>query len=349
MPFTGGTYLNVFYVADTHIDAKLNPTKLSLFLSSKTITMFFPMRGDAHFRALGILPKQYYHHDEIPFEEIFNEAKKEMGMPVEFYETSWHSTYKLHHKKVQRFRKGNIFFVGDAAHVHSPAGGQGMNTGLLDAYNLAWKLALVLQGKAGANLLDTYHEERNPIAKDLLKTTDRLFAAMTTENAWYAFMRLCLMPFIIPFISKSKFLQKQLFLAVSQIRIHYAASSLSKGKAGKIKAGKRLPYFFVTQQGTVISIYDLLRQTITAPFTILSYNMPANDFASLDTNCFNVLPIEANANNTATLKQIGFPTFFVLVVRPDNYIAYISTTANTEALHSFMKEAYSLKMTNPLP
>ena len=140
--FAGGTYLNIFYVADTHVNAGINEEKLSLFLSKHRVTLLFPMKGSYHFRALGILPKEYYDRSEIPFDEILETAKTDMKMPVEFYDTQWHSTYKLHHKKVDQFSKGNIFFAGDAAHVHSPAGGQGMNTGLQDAYNLGWKLAL---------------------------------------------------------------------------------------------------------------------------------------------------------------------------------------------------------------
>lgn len=342
MSFTGGTYLNIFYVADTHVDSGFSSNKLSLFLTDKGVTMLFPMKGEHHFRALGILPKEYYHKDDLPFEEILNQAKAEMKMAVKFYDTNWHSTYRLHHKKVTHFNKDNIFFVGDAAHVHSPVGGQGMNTGLQDASNLAWKLALVQKNKAAPALLNTYHEERNPVANDLLKTTDRLFSIMASDNFWRSIFRLYFVPFFIPLITKSKAVRKQLFLIVSQIKINYKSSSLSKGKAGKIKAGLRLPYFMVTKNNELISIYQLVKENNTNQFTVLLYNVSSDNFVHLDTALFNIVSIEVNNTNSKAVKEAGFSESFVVVVRPDNYIGYISSVAKVKELTYFMKEAYSL-------
>ncbi len=343
VPFTGGTYEDVFYVTDTHVNAGLSSEKLSLFFSDRSITMFFPMQGDHRYRVLGVLPKEYYKRDDIPFEEIMNNIKKEIKKPMDFYDTNWHSTYKLHHKKVTHFSKDNIFFAGDAAHVHSPAGGQGMNTGLQDVYNLAWKLALVQKDKAAPALLDTYHEERDPVAKTLLKTTDKLFAAMISDNFYHIFLRLYIVPFFVPLITKLRFVRRLMFLTVSQILISYTSSSLSKGKAGKIKGGMRLPYFFVTQNDKTTSIYDLIKEKAINPFTILIYNLPADNFAQLDNSFFNLLPLEVNKANDTSLKEIGLPNSFVIVVRPDNYIAYISTKADANELSDFMNEAYFLK------
>jgi 2-polyprenyl-6-methoxyphenol hydroxylase-like FAD-dependent oxidoreductase len=337
--FTGGTYLNVFYVADTHVKAGFNEEKLSLFLSKHRVTMLFPMKGSFHFRALGILPKEYYNRTEISFEEILDKVKTEMEMPVEFYDTNWHSTYKLHHKKVERFSKDNIYFTGDAAHVHSPAGGQGMNTGLQDAYNLGWKLALVNKGKAAPALLETYHEERNPVATDLLKTTDRLFAAMIKDNFWYSLLRMYLVPFFVPLISKSRSVQRQLFLLVSQIKIAYLSSSLSKGKAGKIRAGMRLPYFMVTSQNIPVSIYYIVNSSST-PFTVLLFNVQDTNFSLPDKDLFSIITLEKIPENEESIKNADMPESFVAVIRPDNYIAYIDTTVKANEIDNFIKKAY---------
>lgn len=343
MEFSGGTYLNVFYVADTHVDAGFSANKLSLFLTGKAITMLFPMKGQHHFRALGILPKEYYHQNDIPFDEILAKAKAEMKMPVTFYDTTWHSTYRLHHKKVTSFNKDNIFFAGDAAHVHSPAGGQGMNTGLQDAYNLAWKLALVQKGKAGAQLLATYHEERDPIATELLKTTDRLFAVMSSVGFWPTFFRLYFVPFFVPLITKSRFVRKKLFRLVSQLDINYISSSLSAGKENKIPAGLRLPYFLLNQDGATIPIYDLINNRNTRPFSVLLYGVSNEGSDLLDRELFRCIQIDKNNNNDAAIKEAGFPSSFMIMVRPDNYIGYISSTANFKALTGLLKSAYSLK------
>jgi 2-polyprenyl-6-methoxyphenol hydroxylase-like FAD-dependent oxidoreductase len=341
VPFAGGSYLNIFYVADTYTKAGFSPDRLDMFLTKTGITLLFPMKGDNHFRVLGILPKEYYHRSEIPFEEILDTARAGMKMPVEFYDTQWHSTYKLHHKKVARFSTDNIFFAGDAAHVHSPAGGQGMNTGLQDSYNLAWKLALVAKGKAGAALLETYHEERNPIANNLLKTTDRLFSGMTTDNFLFGILRLWIVPYLVPSLVKFRSVRRQLFLLVSQIKIAYTSSSLSKGKAGKIRAGMRLPYFFVTVQGRPVSVYSLVNRS-PAPFTILLYNLEAGNLLLPDKELFHPIELEKNWANEKTFKSVGLPGSFIMVVRPDNYLAYISAELNLEEINRFMKNGYRL-------
>ena len=100
-----------------------------------------------------------------------------MGIDVE--RVNWFSTYRVHHRVASHFRKGRAFLLGDAAHVHSPVGGQGMNTGIGDAVNLAWKLADVVQGRAQAGLLDSYEPERIAFARRLVATTDRAFVAAT--------------------------------------------------------------------------------------------------------------------------------------------------------------------------
>ncbi len=339
--FEGGTYLNVFYVADTHVKAGFNEEKLSLFLSKHRVAMLFPMKGSFHFRALGILPVEYYNRNEISFEEILEKVKTEMEMQVNFYDTNWHSTYKLHHKKVERFSKDNIFFAGDAAHVHSPAGGQGMNTGLQDAYNLAWKLALVTKGKAAPALLETYHEERNPVATDLLKTTDRLFAGMIKDNLWFSLLRMYLIPFFVPLITKSRAIQRQLFLLASQIKIAYLSSSLSKGRAAKIRAGMRFPYFMVTSQNSPVSIYYIINHSSTT-FTVLLFNVPDTNLSLSDKDLFSVIILEKNPENESAVKTAGLPESFVAVIRPDNYIGYIATTLNTNEMDHFIKNAYFL-------
>lgn len=344
VPFSGGSYLDVFFVADTHVNGGFSSNKLSLFLRKNGVNMLFPMKGKDHFRILGILPVEYYHRDDLPFEEILDKAKTGMQMPVTFYDTNWHSTYRLHHKKVQHFSKDNIFFAGDAAHVHSPAGGQGMNTGLQDAYNLAWKLALVQKDKAGVALLHTYHEERNPVAENLLKTTDQLFSIMSTNSFWYGVFRLYFIPFFVPLITKSKTVRSQIFLLISQIKINYLSSSLSKGKAGKIQAGLRLPYFFVTQNGTTVSIYKLVKEKAINPFTVLFFNVPSDAFTQLDRSFFNLVSIEVNNINKKTFNEIRLSSSFIIVVRPDNYIGYISSNVEIQEINEFMKKAYYLNL-----
>lgn len=338
MEFSGGSYENVFYVADTHVKANVCLSKLNFFVANDTFNLLFPMMGEKRFRAIGILPKQYYHHNEISFENVSTQVNKDAEIDLGFNDTQWYSTYRLHHKKIKTFNKGNIFFCGDAAHVHSPAGGQGMNTGLQDAYNLAWKLALVIQQKAKEDLLETYHEERNPVAENLLKTTDKMFSIMSQNTKLDVLLRMYIMPALAPALMKFKSLRKEFFLMVSQTEINYVQSSLAKGKAGKIKAGIRFPYFQLSIHNDIISVFHLIRSNATQPFLLMHYNIETNILSNKD--LYTSVQIEKNSFNDDAFHKAGFPASFVCLLRPDNYIGYIaeafSSTEFNQYLHSFL-------------
>jgi hypothetical protein len=143
---------------------------------------------------------------------------------------------------VDRFREGPVFLVGDAAHIHSPVGGQGMNTGIGDAVNLGWKLAEVLRGRAPASLLDSYEPERRAFATRLVATTDRLFQIVTREGELARWVRTHLFPNVVPRVFDTERGRSYLFATVSQTRIQYRASPLSEGHAGVLRAGDRWPW-----------------------------------------------------------------------------------------------------------
>ena len=338
MEFSGGTYENVFYVADTHIKADVCLNKLNFFVAEDTFNLLFPMIGGRRFRAIGILPKQFYHHNEISFKEVSTQVNKDAEIDLGFYETQWYSTYRLHHKKIKTFNKGNIFFCGDAAHVHSPAGGQGMNTGLQDAYNLAWKLALVIQQKAKESLLGTYHEERNPVAESLLTTTDRMFSIMSQNKKIDVLLRMYIMPAIAPALMKIKSIRKKFFLLASQTEINYAHSSLAKGKGGKIKAGMRFPYLTLSINNEIISVFHFIRSNATQPFLLMHYNIETGN--SSNNGFYTSVQIERNSFNDDAFHKAGFSSSFVCLLRPDNYIGYIAETFDStefnQYLHSFL-------------
>jgi 2-polyprenyl-6-methoxyphenol hydroxylase-like FAD-dependent oxidoreductase len=127
---------------------------------------------------------------------IKNEAK----LSLDIHNVEWFSTYKVHTRRVNKFSTGRSFLAGDAAHIHTPSGAQGMNTGIQDAYNLAWKMALVLRGKSEETLLETYNEEGIENAKQLLKTTDRLFEFAGGREWFLAFLRTNVLPPVAEFI-----------------------------------------------------------------------------------------------------------------------------------------------------
>jgi hypothetical protein len=140
------------------------------------------------------------------------------------------------------FRKGHAFLLGDAAHIHSPAGGQGMNTGIGDAINLAWKLAAVLDGRASDRLLDSYEAERIEFARRLVATTDRVFSLATAEGGFADILRTRIVPFLLPKIVDFPFAREYIFRTVSQIALDYRDSPLSEGTAGDVHGGDRMPW-----------------------------------------------------------------------------------------------------------
>ena len=151
------------------------------------------------------------------------------GMHIDVERVNWFSTYRVHHRVADHFRSGRAFILGDAAHIHSPVGGQGMNTGIGDAVNLAWKIAAVLHGRANASILDSYEPERIAFARRLVATTDRAFTGVTSGGVIAHLVRLQIVPLLIPQLFKLAPVRRLMFLTISQTTVNYRGSSLAKG------------------------------------------------------------------------------------------------------------------------
>ena len=155
---------------------------------------------------------------------------------------NWFSTYHVHHRVAEHFRTGRAFLLGDAAHIHSPAGRQGMNTGIGDAINLAWKLAAILAGRAPDRLLNSYEAERIGFARRLVATTDRVFSFVTAEGRIADILRTRVAPVLLPRVMSFEAAREYIFRTVSQITLNYRGCSLSVGSAGHVHGGDRLPW-----------------------------------------------------------------------------------------------------------
>ena len=172
--FPGGTYAGLFYVADVEASGPATDFELHVDLDLADLLIVFPMKGKGFVRLVGSVRDEPASGDrELTFDDVSSRAIEHLKLTIA--KVNWFSTYRVHHRVTNSFRKGRAFLLGDAAHIHSPVGGQGMNTGIGDAVNLAWKLAAVLNGQAGDSLLDTYELERIGFARRLVATTDRVF------------------------------------------------------------------------------------------------------------------------------------------------------------------------------
>jgi 2-polyprenyl-6-methoxyphenol hydroxylase-like FAD-dependent oxidoreductase len=149
-------------------------------------------------------------------------------MRIDVRKVNWFSTYHVHHHVANQFRKGRTFLLGDSAHIHSPVGGQGMNTGIGDAVNLAWKLAAVLGGRATEALLDSYGPERIGFARRLVATTDRAaFTFITSTGPMARQIRRNVAPFAVPALFEIKAFCRFAFRSTSQTAITYRGGPLA--------------------------------------------------------------------------------------------------------------------------
>jgi len=239
--FAGGVYAHLFYVADVEASGATMNGELHVALDKTDFLAVFPLKGEGRARLIGTVRKEAEHqHEALSWNDVSRRVLEWIGIDVA--RVNWFSTYRVHHRVAAHFRKRRAFLLGDAAHIHSPVGGQGMNTGIGDAVNLAWKLAVVLHGQAGLSLLDSYEPERIAFARRLVATTDQAFTAVTSPGAIARLMRLHIVPLLIAPFFALKTARRFMFRTVSQTAVNYRGSSLSEGYAGRVQGGDRLPW-----------------------------------------------------------------------------------------------------------
>jgi 2-polyprenyl-6-methoxyphenol hydroxylase-like FAD-dependent oxidoreductase len=239
--FPGGTYRQLFYVADVEAAGPALNGELHIDLDDADFLGVFPLAGQGRARLIGtVRDERAGRADTLVFKDVSDRAINHLKVQVK--NVNWFSTYHVHHRVTEHFRKGRAFLIGDAAHIHSPAGGQGMNTGIGDAINLAWKLAAVLAGRAGDALLDSYEAERIGFARRLVATTDRVFSFATAEGRIAQIMRTRVAPVVIPIVASLGPVREFMFRTVSQITLNYRQGPLSGGVAGRVQGGDRLPW-----------------------------------------------------------------------------------------------------------
>ena len=346
--FPGAPYEQVFFVADTEATGPMRPHEVNVYLWRDGFHLLFPMRGNDHWRVVGILPPQLRHRDDLTFEEVIPAIRQEAGSALTFRSCSWFSTYRSHHRCAERFRDRRCFLLGDAAHIHSPAGGQGMNTGLQDAYNLAWKLAFVVAGTADPALLETYAQERIPVAQRLLRTTDRAFNLLVSERWAAGLFRTRVLARIAAFAMRFERVQTLAFRTISQTGIRYRASRLSKTLAQLPEdaphAGDRFPWLRLrlSEHGPVEDLFEKLDDT-RYNLLVIGQALPQQW-----RECGDLVRVQAIADdglNAQALARahIRAPAFYLL--RPDGHIGLAGTRLEPAAVTDYL-EASGIRIQN---
>jgi 2-polyprenyl-6-methoxyphenol hydroxylase-like FAD-dependent oxidoreductase len=344
--FPGAPYEHVFFVADVEATGRMVPDEVNAFLWRDGFHLFFPMRGQDHWRIVGILPPQLRGRQDVDFNSVVPSIQKEAGTSLVIKGCSWFSTYKIHHRSATQFRDRRCFVLGDAAHVHSPMGAQGMNTGLQDAYNLGWKLALVAKGQADEALLDSYHDERLPVARKLLNTTDRVFRLIVSDGWFAGLLRTRVLAKIAEFALRRSRVQRVVFGAVSQTAITYRGRSLSQA-AGTLphdapQAGDRFPWLKLQLRanGPVIDLMSKLEDT---RFHLLAFgqSVRSEDFAPVG-DLVEAHEIPAHAGNVAETDRCRIPRHSFYLLRPDGHVAVCGARLDAQVVIRYLKHCMRL-------
>ncbi len=341
--FPGAPYEHVFFVADTTMGGAMVADEINIFLLNDGFHLFFPMRGQDHWRLVGILPPELRGRSDLKFDELAPTLRAQAAAALDFRECHWFSTYRIHHRKAEPFRLGRCFLLGDAAHIHSPVGAQGMNTGLQDAYNLGWKLALVVNGQAREQLLDSYAVEREPVAERLLQTTDRLFSFVVSDHWVSRMLRTRVIANLPALAMRVDAARKLAFGTISQLGISYRQSPLSQTNPGlpdsSPRAGDRFPWMKLTfTPGAAAE--DLFARLDDTRFNLILIDQSVS---AVETDLpLDIHQIPYQPSNIAALARAGIrgPSYYLL--RPDGYIGLAGTRLRNGDVQRFFSDRMSI-------
>jgi 2-polyprenyl-6-methoxyphenol hydroxylase-like FAD-dependent oxidoreductase len=376
VPFEGSAYEEEFLLADVDLDWDRSRNSGHLWLHGDGILLSLPLPGERRWRLISdIAPAE---GEEAPqasvelFQELMAERAKDAKTNIS--NPTWMSNFKISRRMVTAYRRGRVFLMGDAAHIHSPVGGQGMNTGIQDAYNLAWKLVLVINGKAPEELLDTYEEERLPVARGVLNSTSASTNLVVSRNPVLQFIR----DRTLPRIMSSGFVQETLLKKVSQLDVNYRKSSLSKSYEsprallslknwlnfrGGPKAGDRTPQgrclrypsweetsLFREFEGTqfTLLLFDGSSQTVEGYAKLTRIARKIEELWSAYVKTYVVVagndkPENLNWDGPVLLdvkrdlhRTYGAGAEALYLIRPDGYVGFRSQTAREDRLLGYL-------------
>ncbi len=317
--FPGGTYDRIFYVADVVARGPITNHELHVALDDADLFAAFPLKGVGNVRLIGtVLRTAEARHEQLTWDDVSRLPVDRMGVVAE--KINWFSTYHVHHRVANRFRSGSAFLAGDSAHIHSPVGGQGMNTGIGDAVNLGWKLVEALKHPGTAAVLDSYEPERIAFAQRLVATTDRAFTFITRNGALARLIRRRIFPLVVPPLAAMQPVRRFMFRTLSQTAINYRGSGLSSGRAGSVHGGDRLPWV-PPEAGTTSDNYT--------PLTSMEWQVHVYGTASPD------LSAECGRRGLALsafrwrkeMATAGLVQNAIYFVRPDGHVALAGTDA----------------------
>ena len=321
--FAGSTYAHLFYVADVEASGPVMNGEVNLVLDEADFLAVFPLPRPGNARIIGtarIGGAQL--RESMTWDDVGKDILRRMRIDV--HRVNWFSTYRVHHRVAQHFGEGRAFLLGDAAHIHSPVGGQGMNTGIGDAANLAWKLIDVLRKQAPPRLLDTYEPERIAFAKRLVATTDRAFTVVTSAGPIARVVRTEIAPRVLPAAFALEPSRRFMFRTLSQTAIRYPDSWLSEGSAGDVHGGDRLPW---------VGDADNFAPLASLDWQVHVYGTRGREIAQTCER--RGLPLHVFPWSDGS-QRAGLERDAIYLVRPDGYVALADAQARAAALEAYL-------------
>jgi 2-polyprenyl-6-methoxyphenol hydroxylase-like FAD-dependent oxidoreductase len=378
--FAGATYPERFLLADLDIAWDLSHDEGHVWIGNEGLVAVIPLPGERRYRVIVPLPAEDSRAELTSEQQIAAEVEwvlrqrtkvplRRVGEPV------WASAFHIHRKLADRYRVGPVFLAGDAAHVHSPVGGQGMNTGIQDAFNLGWKLALAAQDRAAPGLLDTYESERRAVAENVLRGTDLGTRIVLADHPVSRTLR----ELLVPMVADLEPVRRRLLASISELRVGNRDSFLSvaadsevepglfrRGRRG-LRAGDRVPdaALLTHPDGEATSLFELFSQGWT--LLLIAGDHPAPETAArLESVARQVQEMVGNAVKASLVLQappvggVSVPVLIgsvgevervfgareglVALVRPDGYLAYRGRPEQAGELAAYLARVFAMRM-----
>jgi 2-polyprenyl-6-methoxyphenol hydroxylase-like FAD-dependent oxidoreductase len=351
--FAGSAYPQTFVLADLDVDG-LDARVVHVYLSGAGLLGFFPLDHPAPWRLVALRPRSFEEPSaESPsLDDLQTLADPYSAGSLRLRDPVWATYFRIQHRLASRYRSGRVFLAGDAAHIHSPAGAQGMNTGIQDAWNLGWKLALVARGEANPALLDTYETERQPVGASVVRSTDRAFTIATSTNPAIRLARTHLAPLLLRLALGSRHGRAVGFRSISQLAISYRHSPAVEEGHPRLRhgphAGDRLPDVPVTVNSTPTTLH---RALTSARFHLLvSGPVAGPDMGDalgdryarvVDVHRLNrqgrsggMVDVDGHAHKRLGLVKHGDAVVFL--VRPDGHVGYRAAGHDLHGVRTYL-------------
>jgi 2-polyprenyl-6-methoxyphenol hydroxylase-like FAD-dependent oxidoreductase len=344
----GDFHGQTFAMADVEVDTDLSRDTIRMYTHGDGMGIFFPLLG-TRARIMFFVDPPGPDAGDPTLEQIQALADTRMGGRLRVHDPRWLTYFEIHHAQVPQYRHGRVLLAGDAAHIHSPAGAQGMNTGIQDAANLGWKLALVAQGRASAELLDTYHDERHPVGADVVRTTTVLTGVGTASGASAGIRDAALF-----LVGHARRLGDALAAKTAEVTISYRDSALSVqhgGHRGAVRAGDHAPDpdGLRRPDGDPVTVEELLA---TPGLLLLARTDHADTVDALRRvlgDLGRVVQVVPAADPSAGDDVVADPDGVVgaryglspeglALVRPDGYLGLVADTADADLLRRYLSD-----------